>query len=526
MDPLVASDHRTSLERRTREAEIDRDREFGRSFALPRSEAPGHSSKCSLIFQTILQKLRPVWPQFAISSHAIYRGKKSAESTKIGDFSNMFLSSKNRKRNTSKLSVESLNCRIVPAVVLTKLDLDGDAVSDDIRIIGDFQNTKIVITDDGAGLANFQIDANGDGDFADVALGDLNTSFAFNDDTFVLEAQLRGGNDSISYFTTANNSDSTRTLTIDLGAGNDTFLWTHDKDVFNGSSISLDITAGAGNDLINVTNGQIRASQESVKVDAGSGNDKYDLKFDRIDDHSTIDIHTDLGNGLNIQNAEFQEIGFGDQAVVDMVVVGGANKDTIQLGMHDDIGNGVTASHFSAVFDLLAGNDDFKALYDVGGDVFRVDDHSQSSLVVRGGAGNDSLLAGQNGLTGTMKIDPDALFAVDLDGGSGNDSVITSFGTLNAWELIGGIRVRMDGGYGNDTLTCLLSHNFSSTGIYDVVVRGGAGNDIMSFNLFNGGGTPTFGPAGGVVLDGGIGIDSLINGNPAVTKSVGIETVV
>ena len=66
------------------------------------------------------------------------------------------------------------------------------------------------------------------------------------------------------------------------------------------------------------------------------------------------------------------------------------------MRFHDDVGNGLIASR-SAVVDLLGGNDSFR-LCTMGGNVFRVDDHSQASLVVRGGAGNDTISAGQNAL--------------------------------------------------------------------------------------------------------------------------------
>lgn len=438
----------------------------------------------------------------------------------------MFLSIKTRKKSRTKLAVESLGCRIVPAVLLSKIDLDGDAQTDDVRIIGDGQHTKIAIADDGVSQIHMQIDANGDGDYADAARGDLDTFFNYSGKSFVVDAQLRGGNDSFVYVSTGAMSGSARNISVDLGAGYDTFNWTQNNSVTANSRIALDVTGGGGNDTISITHNEVRNSQMSVKVDAGLGNDTYNLAFDRIDDSASVDVHTELGAGLNIHNADIHEVGFGNKATFDMTVIGGNQKDTIELRMHDDIGDGTIASRFSAVVDLLGGHDSFKALYDVGGNVFRVDDHSQASLVVRGGFGNDSISAGQNGAIGTIRLDPDALLSIDLDGGAGNDTVVVDFGSANAFENVGTIFVRMDGGYGNDVLSCLLANEVDTTGSYDVTVRGSAGNDTITFNLINSGGTPTYGPAGGVILDGGTGIDSVINSNPAVTKGVGIETVI
>lgn len=438
----------------------------------------------------------------------------------------MFRSVKSRKSNRTRLGVESLNSRIVPAVVLQHLDLDGDAQTDDIRIIGDFRASKVYLTDNSQNQIQVQIDANGDGDYADAILGDLNTAFSYSNNSFVVDARLGAGKDSLTYAGTSNWSGGERTISADLGSGNDEFTYIQNNDVFAHSHISLDVTGGYGNDTIAITHHEVRNSQVSLKVDAGFGSDVYNLKFDRIDDGSAVDIHTELGNGLNVHNADFEEIGFGDKAAVDMYVMGGVHKDTIKLNMHDDVGNGVTASRFSAVYDLFAGNDDFTALYDVGGNQFRVDDHSQASIVVRGGAGNDNILAGQNGLVGMIRIDPDALLSIDLDGGLGNDHIISSFALNDAFKNEGVIRIRMDGGFGIDTMSCFLANEASTNGVYDVAVRGGAGNDVMSFNLFNNGGAPTFGPAGGIILDGGLGVDKLTNGNPAVTKNVGVETVI
>lgn len=438
----------------------------------------------------------------------------------------MTLYSTKRKNNRARLALEAFNDRIVPAVVLTQLDLDNDGNTDDIRIVGDGQNSKITITDNGANQVQIQIDANGDGDYNDVANGDVNNIFSFSGNSFVLEAQLKGGNDSFDYEVSSNFSAAARTVVIDLGGGNNSFNWNlAANDVLNNSRISLDVTGGTGADSIGVTFDEVRKSQVSIKVDVGAGNDKYDVEFDRIDDGAAVDMHTELGAGLNIHNADFQEVGFGDKGTVTTVVVGGNQADTVELRMHDDVGNGVIASHFNAVVDLLGGNDSFKGLFDANGNVFRVDDHSEASLVVRGGAGNDTILAGQNG-TGTIKLDPDALLSISLDGGAGNDTVVTDFGSANLWELIGMLYVRMDGGLGNDTMTCLLANNANSTGVYDVAVRGGAGSDSMTFNLINNGGTPTYGPAAGVVLDGGIGADSLTNGNPAITKGAAFETII
>jgi Ca2+-binding RTX toxin-like protein len=117
----------------------------------------------------------------------------------------------------------------------------------------------------------------------------------------------------------------------------------------------------------------------------------------------------------------------------------------------------------------------------------------------------------------------DGLFSAALDGGAGNDTVTVEF--ENSWHILGTMRLRIDGGLGNDALTCRLSNSSATTGAYDVAVRGGAGKDTVAFKLDKGIGSPTFGPAGKVLLDGGTGLDALTNETPTVSYATAFELV-
>jgi hypothetical protein len=426
----------------------------------------------------------------------------------------------------ARLNVNELGAKVVPAVLLQTLDVDGDGAVDDVRIVGDSQNTKVTIQDNGANTVTIAIDANGDGDVTDG--GDsIGVPHNFNGDSIAFDINLGGGSDTVEYTTTGNYSASARTIWVNLGGGNDKFQFNAGaSDILNASKIAFDVTGGSGNDTVGVQFDEVRKGLVAVTTDLGAGADGYTSAFDRIDDGAAVTLRTELGAGLNTYTADFQEVGFGDRAAVDMTVVGGAQADTVQVNMHDDVGNGTKASRFGAVVDLLGGNDVFKALFDRAGNVFRVDDHSQSSFAVRGGAGNDTLSAAQTGAAGTIRIDPDALFSIDLDGGLGNDTLVTDFGAADMFELLGAVRVRMDGGLGKDALTCLLANEVDTTGEYDVALRGGAGNDTTAFSLVNNGGTPILGPTGKVVLDGGLGTDTLTNAAKALSVGIGFEVVI
>ncbi|HKB05173.1 MAG TPA: hypothetical protein VKD90_23310 [Gemmataceae bacterium] len=438
----------------------------------------------------------------------------------------MFTSSARRLARRASLNLQELSARTVPAVIVTKLDLDGDDMADDIRITGDLGNNKVTIHDDGVGLLQVQIDANGDGDFADPK--DLNAKFAFTKNSVVLELNLGAGNDSVQYVVDGNinMTGSARTVTANLGGGNDTFGWDMATHLIgNQSRVSLDIATGLGADTANVTFAAVDGSAVAVRTDLGAGIDTYDLAFGQIDHKASVDVDTDLGAGPNTHTATFLGVGKFEKAVMDMVIVGGNQKDTVTVHLNDDVGGGVFASRVGVSVDLLAGDDVFKGILDAGGaGVFLVDDHSQASIAVRGGAGNDNLSVSRDGTT-LMRIDPDGLLDIGLDGGLGNDTVGVNFGGTDAWSLIGTMRVRLNGGFGSDALNCLLSNNASTTGVYDVAVRGGDGTDSVTFALNNNGGTPSFGPALGVILDGGTGTDALTNGTPQVTIKTAFETI-
>src|SRR3954468_23960669 len=94
--------------------------------------------------------------------------------------------------------LEALEGRLVPAVVLTPVDLDNDGNADDIRIVGDAGKNFVRIQDNGGSTLTVSIDANGDGDYTDK--GDLApTSCNFPGKGVVVEVNLGGGNDVIEY---------------------------------------------------------------------------------------------------------------------------------------------------------------------------------------------------------------------------------------------------------------------------------------------------------------------------------------
>jgi len=50
-----------------------------------------------------------------------------------------------------------------------------------------------------------------------------------------------------------------------------------------------------------------------------------------------------------------------------------------------------------------------------------------------------------------------------------------------------------------------LSNTVTATFAFDVAIQGGSGTNAITFVGVNPGGNPTFGPAGSVFIDGGLG---------------------
>jgi hypothetical protein len=430
-----------------------------------------------------------------------------------------------RTPRRTRPGVHELSARTVPAVVLTKLDLDGDGAADDVRIVGDAGNNAVTLTDNGSTSVTIKIDANGDGVITDKG-GDLEDVFAFTSDSWVLDVRLGGGNDRLNYDVAGVMGASARTILADLGSGADHFGFLTQAAVTGSSRLAFDVTAGSGADSGEIGFlDTIVGSSVSVRTDWGTGGDQVFMVFGgAIDAGAAVDVHTDLGGGANSLGVGFDRVGGTDAATADLVVLGGAKSDDVRVSFEDDVGNGVKASRLNVVADLGAGSDDFEAAFRAN--AFWVDNNSQVSVAARGGAGTDTLRAHTMG-DGFCRIDAGGLLAVHLDGGVGVDDVAVDFSVPDSWylELGATMQLRLVGGLGADTLAVNLSNTAGTDGAYDVAVRGGAGDDTATFTFLNPG-SPTFGPANGVVLDGGTGIDVAEDGNPFVTLRTGFETVI
>jgi hypothetical protein len=427
--------------------------------------------------------------------------------------------------NRTRLGLECLQARVVPAVVIAKFDGDGDGAKDDIRILGDAARNVVVVNDDGTGSLTLSVDANGDGDFTDA--NDVNGAVhAYTGNSVGVEAGLGAGNDLFVYNLQNTVTAGSRSLAVGLGPGINRFaLNAAGKNFTAGALLDVDVTGGTTRDVATVAVGQVSASLASVRFDLGAGNDAATVAFGNIDQAASVDVAADLGEGFNAATVDLLGVGKFDRANATVSVATGAGADNVALNLHDDIGNGMLASALLVNVDLGGGNDVFVAGLDYEGSNFRVDNNSVAAIGARGGAGNDQLVVRGVGTNNAVRIDQGGLLDINLRGGAGNDGVRVNLGKPDALFLEGTLRAVIDGGAGNDNVLALFANTGTSTGKYDATVLGGTGNDTATFALTNNGGTPTYGPLGKVVLNGGSGADTHTNGNPAVSLAVYFETL-
>src|SRR5262249_36532168 len=105
-------------------------------------------------------------------------------------------------------------------------------------------------------------------------------------------------------------------------------------------------------------------------------------------------------------------------------------------------------------------------------------------------------------------IDEFATLDVNVVGGSGTDVIDFSF----AAGLDGLLKVRLDGGAGNDTVKAVIEIDDFSIGTLDAKLFGGKGNDTLTLKVFNDAGNNVH--ILNALADGGAGTDSFFTFGP------------
>ncbi|WP_424928560.1 calcium-binding protein [Amaricoccus tamworthensis] len=275
--------------------------------------------------------------------------------------------------------------------------------------------------------------------------------------------------------------DNTNHVEIDSGAGNDTISGSQYDDVIYGGAGNDQIYGNDGSDTLYGGDGDDDFGYDDGGVDFYDGGKGVDtVEFSMFSSHDyfieygdysyseqkyalTAGIHVDLSlDSDNVQYVGIENLSGADESNETLV-----NVENVKTNSGYDRIVGSNASN------ILRGGDDNDTL-DGGKGSDKLYGGSGNDIL-KGGGGTDSLYGGY-GLDiadySTDRID----IVVDLETGT------TEFPTKNwKWEKLSSIEGAFTGS-GDDTLQGNEKDNFFDAGLGTDVIRGGSGNDTVSFD--------------------------------------------
>ena len=383
-----------------------------------------------------------------------------------------------------------------------------------LSIVGDTLDNPIIVSCDAAG--NILLD---NGAIA------ITGGPATVGNTLQIQASGLAGADTISLDQTNGTLPATTFIggagndTMIGGSGNDTFVWNpgdgsdtiegqggSDTLIFNGANVNENVNISA-----NGSRARFSRDVASVTMDL---NGVETIAFNAFGGTDSVTVNDLAGTNVNRVAVDLQAVGGGGDGAADTVIVnGGAGNDQISFSQNGSqlvvggLAAQTTIDGFEAANDIvqingsggsdtvsfnggdadetytIAANGNFVRVSRTDSSPFNVDVTAES-VVVNGGAGNDTITAG-NGIA--------PLTSLTIDGGAGNDVIIGGDG---ADTLIGGT--------GNDTVT------------------GGRGNDVAL--LGDGDDTFIWNPGDGSdTVEGQGGSDTLIFNGANVNENVDIS---
>ncbi len=296
---------------------------------------------------------------------------------------------------------------------------------------------------------------------------------------------------------------------------------------------------------------------EKIVVNSGAGDDAVSIRSlvdpnDRslVDpNYRNLDIAVNLGAG----NDRFDGV-FGLQAGLRLEVDGGAGNDTLNaqvIGSYGELVPAVAPNPIEFHFLGGAGDDSFNTLIagsneqlvpavmptsinmtqegGAGADTFNntirnINLNGHVRLNVDGGSGDDSVLEKFE------RAHMNAGLELDVSGGQGDDElrlmgqprVLTERGFDPSFVAMSQVRMRFDGGVGNDRISGEITPCVLPAGLLDIIFAGGAGDDIFDFDFqfeASAKSTTRYGAIAISVL-GGSGVDQLHLRTENLTSSV------
>jgi hypothetical protein len=378
---------------------------------------------------------------------------------------------------------------------------------------------------------------------------------------------MKKGNDKVEFHGLTSYDHKDRSIEVDLGDGNDSFLFTTDPardvtlgldsvpnggDIQDGSDFNFDIHGDAGKDTLTLdfTRTSIRGSEVSAQIDASGGDDTVNLNLpdsaqaefigfsgvaaaDIVDTGTenlatVVQIDIDLGGGNDTLNQHVNTVMFNDSFVT-INVLGQGGKDKYNDYEDFSVTNGST---FTVNADLGSGDDRYHgefnfrsitpqetavpdAVVPLDGNGINIDQTSSANFTIHGADGNDKLEVDhldQTEVVGGIPVLQSSIrgmFNAQLYGGDGNDlaEIDLDPGPSVNVGITGIFRGLVSGDRGNDHLRLDIVAG-GEGGTYDLSELGGIGNDrlgaaFLDASLFD----VRYGPRGGILVDGGAGTD-------------------
>jgi len=284
-----------------------------------------------------------------------------------------------------------------------------------------------------------------------------------------------------------------------------------------GSSLIVEVNGMQGTDTLAVVPPAMDGSALDVRTMLAPGKDAVILKLDNpITGGSVFNFNADLGGDNNVFKFTQSATGFID-ATVNISILSGSGADSGTFILGGPVGPNGRLYYRQ---DLGAGADLFDG--QVSLPFFNIAAGGEVHVDVFGNAGNDVLRLSRNGSAGGPTTVNAGLMEVTLNGGSEADVIQVDLAG-GGFLLDGTLRIREDGGSGNDNLSASVDVQAgSTTPNLDVVLFGGPGSDQMATTINNNGpnGAGSYGPAGTALLDGGLdpGDHCTTGGNGVVHK--------
>jgi hypothetical protein len=242
-------------------------------------------------------------------------------------------------------------------------------------------------------------------------------------------------------------------------------------------------------DQVHKINVNLKGGDDDLQVQLGAGGESA-VTMTRA---KTFDVN--LGDGNDSARFTFGGLGLANRVIAAPLAI------TVHAGNGDDyvVGNfGEVRSALTYKALMGAANDEA-----FGGLWGKVGPGAAVKFDLHGEAGNDTLNTFATYVNDYDQVDIafGATLDIGLSGGDGNDHLGTTYGGFDR----GTLRVREDGGAGNDQVQADIHLNtikfLPSFGTADVVLRGGSGFDNMELDVTGRAATHRF------LIDGGTGFD-------------------